>query len=844
MSTRVQAWQRSIDACRIEFPVAPDFFSRLWVQGRLSFDRLPVVSAGVDEFTSRLAVAAVRRRGQLLISLPDDDPRRPAVIFGSALVATALETLLAKTTGVTVVLIGSSVEIRNHLANTRVQSLNLSSVFPQVHLQSDAQHVAVQADIAALGKHLPKVICVLSPNDAIKILERYRPRWIAVECNKERDTRWLQSVAGWALQRHVGLVGWINGDRPSILAIARKHHIPVFQWPLLNNHGLIGERDIAISGEFLINNERTLALSPLLLDGVVTDSIATALAKANIALARCQGQAHSQMADDCLRIAWHYLRTVENLPVPVSFYEEECRAFWGLTSPTDLSQAAQRFGAAIKGSDPLIASLVEQAVSSVDTSIELMRRNSVPTWNGLRTLCIGSSSRKDPKDIVFLTASRRRLFELALVGIEGVTANDLEDVGIRLGDIGQKGAFVRSNEGDQSFTSPVSANRSVVLIGLPTVDQLAKIHQRAGRAPMNVVLYPHQGRLLQSRMQQYAAHAGIRTADQLKAFREVGVNLPTDQAFSLDSEIRVTESSKLTVLDDGDPDGRDPSSPQWTSFFEESEVQALLEAGTDETDDAELLTDDLPPTEDVQSDDIAIERAIEIEISGRRKGLFSPDYSINLVRVVDGKEAILERTVRSVQVGNRLMLVHGQRRQSLYELLLTRVHRHPSLQLHLTLIKTWQEEIASSFSQWRKSSGRSFGDLLVELQALGSGIQSSLALRFWTEGKVLAPFDEQDLPRIAKVLAMKFTGQHHSRIAKAAERLRSLHRGLARRLNSWLRREAAGDQVQDDDDEVVDAELGLTLRDFKDSLEIVTVESYKERTGLFLTSNLNVFRAY
>src|SRR5262245_30257764 len=100
MSDRVDDWQRLIDACHIDFARAPDLFPRLWAQGRLSYEGRPVVSAGIDELTSRLVVAAVTRRGRLLVSLPDENPRRPAVIFGSALLATSIETLLTRATGV------------------------------------------------------------------------------------------------------------------------------------------------------------------------------------------------------------------------------------------------------------------------------------------------------------------------------------------------------------------------------------------------------------------------------------------------------------------------------------------------------------------------------------------------------------------------------------------------------------------------------------------------------------------------------------------------------------------------------------------------------------------------
>ena len=214
MSARAEAWQRVIDGCRIQFSGALDLFPRLWQQGRLSFGGMPVGASGIDELSARVLVAAVQRRGSLLVALPDETPRRSAVIFGSALLATSVETLVAKTTGVTVVLFGSSVDIRRRLADTRVQHLVLATVFPQVHLRGDVHHIGQNIDsFSMLARHLPKVICALSPNEPRKILDRYRPHWIAVECQHERDARWLEGVAEWAKQRRTPIIGWISGHR-------------------------------------------------------------------------------------------------------------------------------------------------------------------------------------------------------------------------------------------------------------------------------------------------------------------------------------------------------------------------------------------------------------------------------------------------------------------------------------------------------------------------------------------------------------------------------------------------------------------------------------------------------
>jgi hypothetical protein len=781
------------------------------------------------------------------VALPDETPRRPAVIFGSALLATGVETLLAKTPGVTVVLCGSSVDIRKHLVDTRVQHLVLASVFPQTHLQSDASHMTKPGDsIAVIARHLPKVICVLSPSEPQKILDRYRPHWIAAECQREQDALWLEGVANWARQRQTPVVGWISGERGAVVEVARKHHIRVFQWPLLQDEVEKNGRDSSITGAFVVARERHLVLTPLLMRGEASDMIANLLGKANALLARCQSATRSSTAEDCLRLAWRYARTVEWLPVPVSFYEEESEAFWGLKSLGHLRQVTGRFASAIRHSDPEVAKLVDEAITDTDSAVDLMRQDGVPVWESLKTLCIGSSNGKSPTDVRFLARSRRRLVELALLGLEGVTLGDLSDVGIRLTDITQ-----RLNHGessgrglDESLAAPGSGGKQwdIVLVGLPNKVQLGHVYSRTGRSPLRVLLYPYQVRLLQSRLEQYAQAAGINDDEQVRALRECGVSVGIDgQALGLAAEMKVNASTDVAVHAGRRSAGEGGIKPtEWGRFFSDSEVNALLGTGEDEGEAIEDLIDEVPT--EPNEVDIAVEKAIELAISGRRRGLFTADYAVNVVRVVDGKDTIVERTVRSLKAGDRLVLVHGQRRQSLYELLLTRVHRHPSLQLHLALIRAWQDEIRASFSQW-KASGKGYTELLAEMQRAGSTIQSALALRFWTEGNVLCPQDTLDLPRIANVLGMKFTGEHHARIAKAAERLRGLHRGLALRLTHWLRRQAAGTQLESDDD-VIDAELGLTLRDFKDSLEVVTVEVVVERQGLYLAATLNLFRSY
>jgi hypothetical protein len=100
----------------------------------------------------------------------------------------------------------------------------------------------------------------------------------------------------------------------------------------------------------------------------------------------------------------------------------------------------------------------------------------------------------------------------------------------------------------------------------------------------------------------------------------------------------------------------------------------------------------------------------------------------------------------------------------------------------------------------------------------------------------LCPDDGEDLRRLAEELDLTFVQKYYHRIHIAAQRLRGIHRGLALRLNHWLRRRAfTGGEEKDD---IIDPELGLTFRDFLDSLMILHVEMVEMKHGPFFRGSL------
>jgi len=288
------------------------------------------------------------------------------------------------------------------------------------------------------------------------------------------------------------------------------------------------------------------------------------------------------------------------------------------------------------------------------------------------------------------------------------------------------------------------------------------------------------------------------------------------------------------------------ANPVWQAQEAAFEVDQLFQAH-EEIDAEDLVLDDRTDGGIVTSigphDEIWCEQAVRLSFDKGWHAYFAPDDVVNSVQ--DGR--LDPRFVRAIRIGDRVLLIHGQQRQSLYDLIISRVHTHPSIELHMAMIRRWQEDLRLAFQQWqvrapdaaerREYGSRDLAGLLRRRQARGSHLVAALTLSFWLKGFILCPIDPEDLRRIAEILDMSFVHQYYQHIDRAAKRLRGLHRGLSNRLNRWLEENVTGAMYKNDDD-VIDAELGLTFGDVRNSLLVLRVVGLQNVTGPFLRSNL------
>lgn len=201
--------------------------------------------------------------------------------------------------------------------------------------------------------------------------------------------------------------------------------------------------------------------------------------------------------------------------------------------------------------------------------------------------------------------------------------------------------------------------------------------------------------------------------------------------------------------------------------------------------------------------------------------------------------------MNALRRGDHLLIIPFQRRQSLYDLVIGRVHGHPAIQLHLALIAKWHTELIRGLHEWsrdellsRHGSARSEA-LLAEIRKRGSRLSSGLAVKFWITRATLCPSDPEDIRRVAEVLGLDWIKDNYRKISQAAIRIRGLHRGLANRLNHWLSDRARG-LVDSHDSEIVDQETQLTFGDLRASFLVVEVLHATSIQGPFLRATLGM----
>lgn len=827
-----------------------ELFRRLWGERRLKFDGAQDVADALDEQSAGLASAALSRGLSLFIALPDLKPHRPAFLLATALIRNWWDSRNlpgSGTSNASVVYFGSQVGIRDQLRRTTVRGLrlNLADVFDQKDLRRRATTPSLNSQNTTSA--LPEVVTVYAPANPVAVMERYRPSWIAIDCGDAPSLPWLHPLLEAARNTGTPIIAW--GQNPLSECLVDFIRVGnVFVWP-----SPLWSDDSKFEGgaEVILCGGRPTSVCPTVLTGTHANSLSALLCEASKLLAAATQYGTGRFTNDALAVHWRYLRSLESLAVPLDFYESESPRLWGMRSFGQIRSACAQFRAACADTSAEFQARLEEIDATLDRALKQVESTGCPLWNALCNLCIEEADSHEARLITFTSDTRKRLFLFALLARHNITEDDLREIRTwvtSLSDLRRsmhRRYLPHTSSDEDPLMPPLELHWHPILAGLPSPRLTPKLLPVFLQDEVDVLLYNHQRGSFARRQDEWSCRLRANPAKAAEILTKFSTlpppsHLPTVRtridlgaAVEMDSEsakkIRVPSTSALWEPQE--------AAQEIASLFQDEESDGEV------TIQGEVGDDALPVSDDAQQ--LGCAEALEITFDQNWRAFFAPDDRMNVV--VNGSHGpqIEPRFVRALRLNDKVLVIHGQQRQSLYDLIISRLHKHPSIELHLALIWRWQDDVRVAYDRWQsvapdvtefqKSGARDIRGLLRRMNERGSELLS--APTAWLKGVVLCPLDPEDLRRVAEVLEMGFERQYYRRIAQAANRLRGLHRGLANRLNRWLEDHAAGAANQRDDD-VIDEELGLRFGDLRNSLMILRVRGVQVVPGPFLRSNL------
>lgn len=855
------AWT-NIDEALSKLPGCDDdLFKRLWIDRGLSFELSARETDSFDEYSARLVSANGVAKKSLFIVLPDNFPHRPALLFATALIRYWYDSRhsheqTSPAIYPPVLYFGSAVGIREQLTSVRIRNstLNLTEVFRQGDMGSRGTAIGgrgarIRADDTL---DLPRVFTVYSPANPVSTLDRHRPKWIAVDCGDAPDARWLQSLLERARERGIWVVAWGNNPLSDCVALFRQHG-EVFQWPTgaPTNHLRLGNGTIhrhdnleAIFARGLVETK----VQPFVLDGSSVERLDEPLNEARrLLLKATRHNAPGRLGADALRAHWRCLNTLGTLSVPLDFYESESRHVWGLEPVGKLLSSCDVFRQACRNDYAELSRELDQVGELLEDARGRLEDTEPAIWEALCQLCIEEPMPDEARLITFLSRARKQLFLMALLARCNLVREDLEEVSTWIASVDDLRRWTRQladtervSEDGVLDAPDVDLSWRPLLVGLPGAQLTPKLAPFLTQSNADILLYPHQRNAFARRMSEWSQLLNPDTSKILQALRKLGCACPPDTKPPAGTRIRLQDSVVFNVRS-GRVVGRTPVTRLWEPEEETESIARLLRTEEPDEGEAPLLDERSEDTgtgsDESQAREAWCISALEVKFAGGWSVLFDPAERVNVFVATPSETKLDQRYVRSLRKGDRVLLIHGQRRQNLYDLIISRVHRNPATELHVALVRRWQDDFAVAYRRWKRYGEHNLDELLAQMRGHGSELTSSFTLRQWLWRNTLCPQNREDLRRLAEVLEMGFVREHYHRIHNAASRLRGLHRGLSNRLNRWLEQETTGTSAQSDDD-IIDEDLGLRFGDFRSSLQVLTVEETTTVAGPFLRTTL------
>lgn len=195
------------------------------------------------------------------------------------------------------------------------------------------------------------------------------------------------------------------------------------------------------------------------------------------------------------------------------------------------------------------------------------------------------------------------------------------------------------------------------------------------------------------------------------------------------------------------------------------------------------------------------------------------DASGSVIRLRPGSAHADEAyPVSSLRPGDTVMLIDGDSRKTLLSKVIEVAVEVPALAVAAGWVAYWRRVLTDAY--------RRFGSYRALAQALhehGCTVQDQ-AVRLWVVGVTIGPDDREDVRRVGLVADDRVLRDSHQEVYRAIRSLRGAHVRLGQRLTAMAVHVGSAALVGEvDRDEVVDERSGLTVADFRESVEVLRV---------------------
>lgn len=800
------------------------FFQQVWGNKRLRYDGAPIQFDKIDIHSAQLSCSAQNQGKPILIVLPDEMPHRIPVLFATVLLRQAYNNVNSNNNPQNVIYFGLMANIREHLSNTYCGEFCLKEIFNQINLQRMSDTNSPKPDFQ---NRLPQVIFSNMPSNPETIIDIYSPAWCFVDLGNGEKSNWFPTCLNVLQQKQIPVVACIQNPLSTAIQQCEEVGWQIFRWPF-SIYSNIPDKQVLVQ--------------PLILGGETVELHSVQFQRVYKELFKLSSKVNGKFDSDSLRVVKQYASSLEQLNTPYKFHEAECKRIWGIYSLSNSQKTAKRFIENLQSfNSPFCESLKAVYDTLINIHHELQSIEEPPLWQTLYNLCFAELEENSVRLLVFPSEGRRKLFTLALLAYHNFSTDDLASINVWLVSLNRFNQWqrIRQNQNlqvgdDISGIPPMEKVWQPLLVGIPWHDAKYVGLLRCER--LDILLYNHQISAFQHNVNQWNQAidnehpnnlyilSKLNRDNQDLSVKKIGDDISS--RFAITTPLRWEVENNEKIYD-----------PEAIELFHApdrvDEIAWLIQSDNIYTEERVLSDNPNVESEDTMHNMMTTDQVIHIVFREGFHVRLPQNATVQLVINADNGRKLDERSVRSLRSNDVVLFIHGQNRQDLYELILSRVHAHPSIILYVNLIRKWQEEISESAER----TNLSLEDILNNLKLRGSNLETTQSIQFWKDGKVLCPKDPADLLRIAQILEMDFSKEYYKQIGRAATRLRGIHIGLARRLNQWLQQggiETSHDRI----DDLIDSELGISFNDFQDALQLLSVEEVRQEEGLFLISDL------